>query len=90
MLTRMTFEEIVELARARKREMPKGSRTAALFAQGPHAIGKKLVEEAAESWMAARYEDDEDLAGELSQVLYYVACMMAEKNIAVDRVYARL
>ena len=79
-----------ELAVSRKSTMPEGSSTAALFAGGAHAIGKKLVEEAAESWMAARYESPEALTGELAQVLYYVACMMAEKDIAVDDVYRSL
>jgi phosphoribosyl-ATP pyrophosphohydrolase len=86
----MTFDEMLALAQSRKREMPGDSSTAKLFEGGAHAIGKKLVEEAAESWMAARYESRDDLALELSQVLYYVACMMAEKGITMDEVYARL
>jgi phosphoribosyl-ATP pyrophosphohydrolase len=86
----MTFDEICVLAASRKREMPAGSTTAALFEQGAHGIGKKLVEEAAESWMAARFESREVLAGELSQVLYYVACMMAEKGLAPEDVYRSL
>ncbi len=86
----MTFEEMLTLARERKRDMPVGKSTTALFEKGPHAIGKKLVEEAAESWMAARYESADDLALELSQVLYYVACMMAEKDISLEEVYRRL
>jgi phosphoribosyl-ATP pyrophosphohydrolase len=86
----MSFEEMVALAQSRKRDMPEGKSTTALFEGGAHAIGKKLVEEAAESWMAARYETDAELAMELSQVLYYVACMMAERGIAMDEVYARL
>jgi phosphoribosyl-ATP pyrophosphohydrolase len=86
----VTFEEMVALAASRKREMPEGSGTAALLAQGPHAIGKKLVEEAAEAWMAARYESREALAGELSQVLYYVACMMAAADLTLDEVYRTL
>ena len=86
----MTFEEMYRLALSRKRELPPGTSTTALFAGGPHAIGKKLVEESAESWMAARFESREALAGELSQVLYYVACMMAEKDLSLDEVYATL
>ena len=86
----MTFEEIYELVVSRKQEMPEGSSTAALFHGGPHAIGKKLVEEAAESWMAARFESDEALTSELAQVLYYVACMMAEKGISLEDVYREL
>jgi len=86
----MTFEEMCELAVRRKQEMPEGSYTTKLFQGGAHAIGKKLVEEAAESWMAARYESREALAEELSQVLYYVACMMAEKDISLEDVYRTL
>lgn len=86
----MKFEEMYELAVSRKQEMPPGSSTAELFLRGVHGIGKKLVEEAAESWMAARYESEQDLAGELAQVLYYVACMMAEKGIALEDVYRQL
>ena len=86
----MTFDEMVSLAAERKAQMPEGSSTTELFRKGTHAIGKKLVEEAAESWMAARYEAREDVALELSQVLYYVACMMADRDISLDEVYARL
>lgn len=86
----MTFEEMFSLARARRDEMPAGSSTTRLFEGGEHAIGKKLVEEAAESWMAARFEGREELSLELSQVLYYVACMMAQKGLSLDDVYARL
>jgi phosphoribosyl-ATP pyrophosphohydrolase len=86
----MTFDEIYALAVSRKAEMPEGSSTTQLFAAGPHAIGKKLVEEAAESWMAARYEAPADLALELSQLLYYVACMMAEKGLTLEDVYRSL
>ena len=85
-----TFESMFELAVARKREMPGGSSTAALFAGGSHAIGKKLVEEAAESWMAARFEGNDALAGELAQVLYYVACLMAENGLTLEDVYRTL
>jgi phosphoribosyl-ATP pyrophosphohydrolase len=86
----MTFEEMYTLAVSRKRDMPEAASTTALFAKGPHAIGKKLLEESAESWMAARFETREALALELSQVLYYVACMMAEKEVTLEEVYASL
>ncbi|MBW8887703.1 MAG: phosphoribosyl-ATP diphosphatase [Fibrobacteres bacterium] len=86
----MTFEEMVQLAKERKRDMPAGKSTTALFEKGAHAIGKKLVEEAAEAWMAARFEGREAASLELSQVLYYVACMMAEQGLTLEEVYAKL
>ena len=55
------------------KKCPPDKSTTALFEKGTHGIGKKLVEEAAESWMAARYESRDAIALELSQVLYYVA-----------------
>jgi phosphoribosyl-ATP pyrophosphohydrolase len=48
------------------------------------------VEEAAESWMAARFESRDAQCLELSQVLYYVAVMMAEKGLTLEEVYAKL
>ncbi len=86
----MTFDEICELAVSRKQEMPPDKSTTALFEKGTHGIGKKLVEEAAESWMAARYESRDAIALELSQVLYYVACMMAETGVTREEVYKNL
>ena len=86
----MTFEEIFELVSQRKAEMPEGSWTTHLFQKGAHGIGKKLVEESAEAWMAARFETKEECAEELSQVLYYVACMMAETGLSLDEVYKTL
>lgn len=86
----MTFDEICELAASRKQEMPPDKSTTALFEKGTHGIGKKLVEEAAESWMAARYESRDAIALELSQVLYYVACMMAETGVTREEVYKNL
>ncbi|MCD6024630.1 MAG: hisE [Fibrobacteria bacterium] len=86
----MTFEEIYALAKQRKQEMPEGKSTTELFRKGVDGIGKKLVEEAAESWMAARFESRDAQALELSQVLYYVACMMAEKGLTLEEVNAKL
>jgi phosphoribosyl-ATP pyrophosphohydrolase len=86
----MTFEEIYALVKQRKLEMPEGKSTSELFKKGADGIGKKLVEEAAESWMAARFEGRENLSLELSQVLYYVACMMAEKGLTLEEVYKKL
>ena len=86
----MTFEEIYALVKQRKEEMPEGKSTTELFRKGVDGVGKKLVEEAAESWMAARFESREALTLELSQVLYYVACMMAEKGLTLEEVNAKL
>ena len=51
-----TFDELYsELLRKTSHEDP-DSGTVKLLAQGVHAVGKKVVEEAAESWMAAEFD----------------------------------
>lgn len=66
------------------------SGTVAAVDSGVHAVGKKLVEEAAESWMAAAYEPKERVALELSQLLYHTQVMMLACDLSLDDVYAHL
>jgi phosphoribosyl-ATP pyrophosphohydrolase len=57
---------------------------------GIHAIGKKIVEEAAEVWMAAEHQSDVETAEEISQLLYHVQVLMIAKGLSLDDVYAHL
>ena len=57
---------------------------------GVHAAGKKVVEEAAESWMAAEHEGPERTAEEISQLLYRVQVLMLTRGLTLDDVYAHL
>lgn len=85
-----TFEELFEELQARVQERPEGSGTVAMLDKGVHAIGKKLVEEAAESWMAAEFQSSEDAAEEISQLLYWAQVMMIAKGLTLDDVYKNL
>ena len=69
---------------------PADSHTVAAIDAGIHAIGKKLVEEAAESWMAAEHEGKDRAAEEISQLLYHAQCLMIASGITLDDVYAHL
>ncbi len=80
------FAELKNIAATR----PEGSSTVARLDQGRHAIGKKLVEEAAESWMAAEYQSKAETAEELSQLLYHAQVMMIACGIELDDVYEYL
>ena len=51
-----TFEELWSELSDKAAARPAGSGTVQQLDAGVHAIGKKLVEEAAESWMAAEHE----------------------------------
>jgi phosphoribosyl-ATP pyrophosphohydrolase len=85
-----TFDELFAELSDKAANRPEGSRTVAELDAGVHAIGKKLVEEAAESWMAAEHEGRERTAEELSQLLYHVQVMMIAADISLDDVYAHL
>ena len=80
------WDELTEKARTR----PDGSGTVQALDAGVHAIGKKLVEEAAESWMAAEHEGPERAAEEISQLLYHAQVLMIATGISLDDVYAHL
>lgn len=64
--------------------------TVRLVDAGVHAVGKKVVEEAAEVWMAAEFEGPERAADEIAQLLYHVQVMMLAANVSLDDVYRRL
>ena len=80
------FEQLSETARTR----PEGSGTVARLDAGVHAIGKKIVEEAAEVWMASEHETKEQAAEEISQLLYHLQVLMVAKGLTLDDVYAHL
>lgn len=80
------FAELSEKARTR----PAGSGTIAELDAGVHTIGKKIVEEAAEVWMAAEYETTDAAAEEISQLLYHLQVMMLAKNLTLQDVYRHL
>ena len=66
------------------------SGTVSAVRDGVHAAGKKVVEEAAESWMAAEHESGERTAEEISQLLYRVQVLMLTRGLTLDDVYAHL
>lgn len=85
-----SFDELYRELIATANERPEGSRTAELLDAGVHAIGKKIVEEAAEVWMAAEHETSEELAVEISQLLYHLQVMMLARNVNLEDVYSAL
>lgn len=85
-----TFEDLYQELADRAATRPEGSGTVKLLDAGVHAIGKKLVEEAAESWMAAEYESDEETALEISQLIYHAQVMMVAKGLTPADIYRHL
>jgi phosphoribosyl-ATP pyrophosphohydrolase len=89
-MAQKTFEELFNELQRKAASAESGSRTAELVGLGVHAIGKKVVEEAAEVWMAAEHESDERTAEEISQLLYHLQVMMVARGLTLQDVYAHL
>ena len=85
-----TFDELFAELSVKAETRPEGSGTVAELDGGVHAIGKKIVEEAAEVWMACEHETDDDAALEISQLLYHVQVMMVAKGLTLEDVYRKL
>lgn len=85
-----TFDDLFAELSEKARERPAGSGTVAQLDAGVHAIGKKIVEEAAEVWMAAEHEGEEQTALEISQLLYHVQVLMIARGLSLDDVYEHL
>ncbi len=80
------FAELSDKARTR----PDGSGTVAALDGGVHGLGKKILEEAGEVWLAAEHEGDEALAEEISQLLYWTQVLMISRGLSLDDVYQKL
>ena len=80
------FSELSERAQFR----PEQSKTVELLDSGVHEIGKKILEEAGEVWLAAEHESDDRLADEISQLLYHLQVMMVARKIPLAKVYELL
>ena len=66
---------------------PEGSGTVAALDAGVHTIGKKILEEAGEVWLAAEHESDEALAEEISQLIYHLQTLMLARGLKPEDIY---
>ena len=85
-----TFDDLFAELQHKAETRPEGSGTVRELEAGIHAIGKKIVEEAAEVWMAGEYQSDDETAEEISQLLYHLQVLMLAKGIALQDVYRHL
>jgi phosphoribosyl-ATP pyrophosphohydrolase len=85
-----TFDELYAELADKAATRPEGSGTVRELDAGVHAIGKKIVEEAAEVWMAAEHEGKERTAEEISQLLYHLQVLMIASDLSLDDVYTHL
>jgi len=80
-----TFDQL--WAEISAKEAGESGHTGALLASGIHEIGKKVVEEAAEAWMAAEYQTKADTALEISQLIYHAQVLAKAKGLTIEEIY---
>ena len=85
-----TFDALFAELSERARNRPAGSGTVAALDGGVHGLGKKLIEEAGEVWLAAEHESDQALAEEISQLLYWVQVLMISRGLTLEDIYRKL
>jgi phosphoribosyl-ATP pyrophosphohydrolase len=85
-----TFDDLFAELSVKAETRPEGSGTVRELDAGVHAIGKKIVEEAAEVWMAAEYQSDTETAEEISQLIYHLQVLMIAKGLSPKDVYRHL
>jgi len=82
-----SFEDLWAELSQKAVERPEGSGTVAALDAGIHTIGKKILEEAGEVWLAAEHESDEALSEEISQLLYHLQTLMLARGLTLNDIY---
>ena len=82
-----TFETLWAELSEKALTRPEGSGTVEAIDAGVHSIGKKILEEAGEVWLAAEHESDEALAEEISQLIYHLQTLMLARGLSIIDVY---
>lgn len=85
-----SFDELFERLQDRAQSSDASSRTVQLLTQGTHAIGKKIVEEAAEVWMAAEHEGKQATISEIAQLIYHLQVLMLDRGISLEELEKEL
>jgi phosphoribosyl-ATP pyrophosphohydrolase len=85
-----TFDELWMELNAKAKNRPAESKTVLELDSGVHNIGKKVLEEAAEVWLAAEYQSEEELALEISQLIYHLQVIAIARGLSLDSIYSKL
>ena len=84
------LRELYEVVADRKINPEEGSYTCYLFEKGIDKILKKVGEECAETIIAAKNGDNEELKNEISDLLYHLIVMMNERGLDIEDVFGEL
>lgn len=84
------FDSLFAELQKKAADRPEGSGTVQALDNGVHFQGKKIVEEAGEVWLAAEYESDDELAEEISQLIYWLQVVMVGRGLTPEDIYKHL
>ncbi|WP_178018883.1 bifunctional phosphoribosyl-AMP cyclohydrolase/phosphoribosyl-ATP diphosphatase HisIE [uncultured Paenibacillus sp.] len=82
--------ELEQLIAERYAERPEGAYTTYLFEKGLDKILKKVGEETAESIIAAKNGDNDELRYEVSDLIYHLLVLLRERNLPLDEIMQEL
>ncbi len=85
-----TFEELWQEIESKLANKDPDSGSVKLVSAGVHEIGKKIMEEAGEVWLAAEHQSNSDLALEISQLIYYLQLIAQARDIKIEDIYKEL
>ena len=84
------LEDVYAIILDRKANPKEGSYTNYLFDKGLDKILKKMGEEASEIIIAAKNPDPEDIKYEISDFMYHMMVLMAEKGVTWEEITQEL
>ena len=84
------FDDLFAELTQKAADRPAGSGTVEALDKGEHFVGKKIIEEAGEVWIAAEYQSNVELAEEMSQLLYWTQVMMVKRGLRPEDIYKYL
>ncbi|MFD1511805.1 phosphoribosyl-ATP diphosphatase [Halomarina rubra] len=86
------LDDLFAVVEERKETLPEGSYTTSLFTheKGENAVLEKLGEEATEIVLAAKDDDDEELAHEAADFVYHLLVLLSMKGMSLDDLRAEL
>jgi phosphoribosyl-ATP pyrophosphohydrolase len=85
-----TLEKLAEVIERRKLADPQGSYVASLYEKGLDAILRKVGEEATETILAAKGEDDGRLVSETADLWFHTLVMLAARGLGPADVLTEL
>ena len=84
------IDELFEVIESRKGDAPEGSYVARLLREGPDLIGKKVIEEAGETVIAAKNGVPKELVHEVADLWFHSLVLLSSAGLQPDDIWAEL